>query len=472
MNRRSSTARSLSDFAWLLCARLVILLVIQASCAAFAAAEPLTAGAAKRKVTPPVSVPYLTSSGNGTNAPFAGVHDDLYARAIVYECGNAAVAVLAVDSLGYDNSILGAHRNFTRELRERVATKTGLKPEAIMLAASHTHSAPETIGLTPFRESPRAADWLERHLNDLVATVVEAWNARRPARLRYGKTRVADFGRYRRIVLKSGALNRNGPLPSSDDVAAPWRVDDELTVVYAETAEGKPHSVLINFTAHPVISMLLPEVSADYPGAATAAVEESLPGAVCLFTQGACGNVNSPQVSGTFDDVAAAGKLLSDAAIEEIDVLKRKPPLEIDAIAVRSQVCRLDARPCPTVDEARKQAEEQPTPLNQRMLRLSQKLRDDPLDAEVLAMRVGPIAWVGLPGEPFVETGFALKDAGATFVVGYANGYLGYLPIRRAYGEGGYEADPGPWSRVAPGSAERLEEISRRLLSDLGVSTR
>ncbi|HVW38522.1 MAG TPA: hypothetical protein VHB99_14505, partial [Pirellulales bacterium] len=220
----------------LLGAGLVALLMIQWTCIEFAQAEVPKAGAAKRKVTPPIWVPYLTSSGNGTNAPFSGVHDDLYARAVVYDNDEAAVAVLAVDSLGYDNSILGPHRNFTRELRERVAKKTGLKLEAIMLAASHTHSAPETIGLTPFRESPRAADWLERHLDDLVATVVEAWNVRRPVRLRYGKTRVADFGRYRRIVLKSGALNRNGPLPSADDAAAPWRVDDELTVVYAESA--------------------------------------------------------------------------------------------------------------------------------------------------------------------------------------------------------------------------------------------
>lgn len=472
MHRQSSAARSLSDSAWLFCTRLVILLVVQASCAAFAAAEPLTAGAAKRKVTPPVSVPYLTSSGNGTNAPFAGVHDDLYARAVVYDNGQGAVAVLAVDSLGYDNAILGPGRNFTQVLRERVAAKTGVKPEAIMLAASHTHSAPETIGLTPLRESPRAADWLERHLDDLVATVVEAWNARRPVRLRCGKTRVADFGRYRRIVLKSGALNRNGPLPAAAEVAQPCKVDDELTVVYAETADGKPHSALVNFTAHPVVAMLLPEVSADYPGAAMSNLEASLAGAVCLFTQGACGNVNSPVVSGTFDDVAAAGKRLSEAALAEIDALKKQPPLEIDAIAIRSQVCGLEPRPCPTVDETLKKVEEQPTPLNQRMLRLARKLRDDPLDAEVQAMRVGPIAWVGLAGEPFVETGFALKDAGATFVVGYANGYLGYLPIRRAYGEGGYEADPGPWSRVAPGSAERLEEIGRALLGELGVSTR
>jgi neutral ceramidase len=83
-------------------------------------------------------------------------------------------------------------------------------------------------------------------------------------------------------------------------------------------------------------------------------------------------------------------------------------------------------------------------------------------------MRLGPVRWVSLPGEPFVETGLALKQAGATFVVGYANGYLGYFPIRRAYEEGGYEVIQGAWSRAAPGSAERLQALGARLVRRLG----
>jgi hypothetical protein len=85
-------------------------------------------------------------------------------------------------------------------------------------------------------------------------------------------------------------------------------------------------------------------------------------------------------------------------------------------------------------------------------------------DGEIQAMRLGPVRWISLPGEPFVETGLALKAASATFVVGYANGYLGYFPIRRAYNEGGYEVIQGAWSRVAPGSAERLQALAAKLL--------
>ena len=134
-----------------------------------------------------------------------------------------------------------------------------------------------------------------------------------------------------------------------------------------------------------------------------------------------------------------------------------------------SESCDLDARTCPSVSEAEQRAAADPSALNQRVLRLARKLNEARLRAEVQAMRVGPVNWVSLPGEPCVEPGMALKRSVADFVVGYANGYLGYFPIRRAYAEGGYEADIGPWSRVAPGSAERLQEVGQNLLQRLSA---
>ena len=163
----------------------------------------LLAGASKRRVTPPLSVPYLTSSGNGTSAPFKGIHDDLFARALVLDNGHEKIAILSVDAIGYDNSILGKGRDFTRELRSKAARRTGLKADAIMLAATHTHSAPETIGLTPFRTVPGAPEWLESHLQELVETVVDAWKNRVPVRAFAGVTKADGIARYRRIVLRT-----------------------------------------------------------------------------------------------------------------------------------------------------------------------------------------------------------------------------------------------------------------------------
>jgi hypothetical protein len=57
-----------------------------------------------------------------------------------------------------------------------------------------------------------------------------------------------------------------------------------------------------------------------------------------------------------------------------------------------------------------------------------------------------------------------LKKSGLDFVAGNANGWLGYFPTLNAYNEGGYEVTAGVWSRVAPGSAEQLEEMCRQLV--------
>ncbi len=125
-------------------------------------------------------------------------------------------------------------------MRRKVAARTGLKPGAIMLAATHAHSAPETIGLTPFRDVPGVPEWLENHLRELVETVVEAWKDRAPARAFAGVTHVEGIARYRRIVLKSGKLSVHGALPPPEQVAVPWQLDESLNLLWFERDNGAP----------------------------------------------------------------------------------------------------------------------------------------------------------------------------------------------------------------------------------------
>ncbi len=422
----------------------------------------LMAGAVKRCVTPPTWVPYLTSSGNGTCEPFDGVHDDLYARALVLDDGRRSIAVLAVDSVGYDNAILGPDRNFTAELRSRIASRTGLAPEGVMLSATHSHSTPEMLGLTPFRDTEGIQDWLEAHLETLASTVTEAWEKRTAVRAYAGATQVPGVARHRRILLKDGTLNRGGALPPLEEAAGIWAVDEALNVLYLEALTGRPHAVMVNFSAHPVVAMLLPPVSADYPGALTASVETRLNGTTCLFVNGACGNVNSIRVTTNFDDVSWIGRTLGAATLGEIDRLKKGPPLSSTDVAYDTERLELDARPCPSLEDAEKAAARNPSYENRLAFRLARKLAEGPLQIEVQAMALGRLRWVALPGEVFVETGLAIKHAGAWFVTGNANGWVGYFPIHSAYEEGGYEVVAGPWSRVAPGSAERLEAVCIR----------
>jgi len=86
---------------------------------------------------------------------------------------------------------------------------------------------------------------------------------------------------------------------------------------------------------------------------------------------------------------------------------------------------------------------------------------------ELMAIRIGEIALVSVPGEPFTETAqqvAALSPFPQTLFSGYSNGGFGYIPVREAYREGGYEIEATPFSADA---AEVLVAESVRLLKEL-----
>ncbi|HOJ76386.1 MAG TPA: hypothetical protein PLL65_20905, partial [Phycisphaerae bacterium] len=75
-----------------------------------------------------------------------------------------------------------------------------------------------------------------------------------------------------------------------------------------------------------------------------------------------------------------------------------------------------------------------------------------------------------IPGEPFAETGLAIRAQSpfrVTFVVGYAEGSIGYIPTDEAYRDGGYETGPGAWSPLAPGCEGAIRSKALALLTSL-----
>jgi hypothetical protein len=101
---------------------------------------------------------------------------------------------------------------------------------------------------------------------------------------------------------------------------------------------------------------------------------------------------------------------------------------------------------------------------------LELSLRTEPSRAEVQVLRVGDLAWVALPGEFFVEFGLEIKKrspARLTFVVGLANGSVGYVPTEEAFAQGGYEPTPWRFSRLAPEAGRICLESAASQLRNL-----
>jgi hypothetical protein len=116
-----------------------------------------------------------------------------------------------------------------------------------------------------------------------------------------------------------------------------------------------------------------------------------------------------------------------------------------------------------------------------RLLRLHYGSETLPeVQAEVQALKIGPLAVVALPGEIFSSLGRAIKagspfGAPRTLVAGWANDNVGYVPDAAAYPLGGYEVDlasryygyPAGW---APGAGQGLVAAAARLLERLAAT--
>jgi hypothetical protein len=433
----------------------------------------LLAGFAARDVTPPLTIPHLGFHPH-RQGQFSGIHDPLFARALVLSHGRQHLAVLSVDAIGLSRDLLGPGRDFIAELRQRASQGLPLRPEAVMVAATHAHSVPETYGITRIWETPAYRDWADGWCSALASAVRQAWDDRQPARLLVGQAPLDDL-----------AINRRQHLTGAGE---DHPVEPLVTVL--RFARGEDEDILLaNAACHPVTVQVQPLVSADFPGAACQRVDAAFGGCChCLFLQGAAGDLNPIRgCSRDWADVAEYGRRLGDAII---DAALAARPARVGPAALRfgSTVLPVCARDLPAVEPMRAEwaslevelgrlaASDSSHPaLCQRRSQLSEALRlaafgQEPIAAEVQVLRIGPAAIVGLPGELFCALGRELRTRSPfspTLVAELANGCLGYLVPKAGWESGGYEVGLGAWCRVAKGEPERLVDVAVELAATL-----
>ena len=200
------------------------------------------------------------------------------------------------------------------------------------------------------------------------------------------------------------------------------------------------------------------------------------------FTNGACGDINHVDVSTKdpqkgFDESRRIGTILAGEVIKTYGRLK---PVNADAIRFNREVVKLEL-PKFTEEEllkarqtAVKFGKDAPTFLERvnafKIIDVAAR-QGKPWEVDVQVIALGDdVAWVGLPGEIFVELGLAIKEASpyrCTIIAELANSAIGYIPTKKAFEQGNYEPIS---ARCAPGSGELLAETAIRLLNDLKVA--
>jgi hypothetical protein len=399
-----------------------------------------------------------------------GIHDDLYAKIVVIEEREPVVLV--------STDLLCLPAEVVKKIRGLAAQRIGTREECIAIAATHTHSGPE---LRPHEKKIASPAYVQNLIDDIVGGIYAAWRVREPARIGIGSGNIQGIG-----------VNRRHPdgLP----------VDPEVGVLRFDFESGRLGGIFINYTCHAVV--LGPDnllISADYPGYTTRLIERVKgDGAIVMFTNGATGDINTghsadlsalgyPIPGRTFERAEKLGTMLAGEVIKTLEIIELKTEV---TVAAKRKILSLELKELPTLEQVQNDVKEKQAALNQVLAEgaseeLVSKAKVDKLYAELLlenvmhqaktpvmnsielelqVIRIGHCALLTFPGELFVEIGLNIKKRSPfeqTYILGYTNGYVGYLPTVLAFQEGGYEAVS---SRFAPESARVVEHESVDLL--------
>jgi hypothetical protein len=409
----------------------------------------LKAGTSKICISPPIGAPLSGFAARHENS--TGIHDDLFARALVLETSENAVAFVSVD-------LLALPAGFIAQVRQSIQSSTGLRPDSIMIASTHTHAGPVTI--TTFFNPDESVD--SYYMNTLESAIVEAvsnaWRDRFPARVGVGVGHAEGVGVNRR---------------SSDQKP----VDEQVGIIKVTDIDERIRAVLINYSCHPTV--LGPDnlrVTGDFPAFAIKEIEAGL-GDNCfaMFVNGTQGNISmghSSELSAigvitpgrTFERAAELGHLLATATLTALPDLSVDDGPNLKAVSTpvalplkhypsseetlrllheaETHLATLASTNGDNTDEVRRARSEQLyASINNFYARETASLTNGTLPIELQAVRINDAVFVAVPAEVFVEIGLRIKETASspTFIVGIANGYIGYLPTAAAHAVGGYE---------------------------------
>jgi hypothetical protein len=413
----------------------VILLIAFSTTQAFGGGAPTwKAGVAKVNITPE-HLMWMSGYAARTK-PAEGKLQDLWAKALVLEDPNGRRAALVTMDL------VGIPRDLSVAVCAELKKRYGLAREAIILSVSHTHSGPviqhnldDMFGLD---ETQRKLinDYTQTLQAKMVAVVGEAVRQVTPAHLAWGNGQ-AFFAVNRRN-------NKEADVPqlrSAGQLKGP--VDHDLPVLSVRDAQGQLRVIVCGYACHATVLSSY-QWCGDYPGFAQLDLEKAYPNAVAMFWAG-CGGDQNPLPRRTIARAQEYGRQLAEGVQA---VLSRAMVPLTGNFAAAYQEIDLPFGELPTREQLIKDSMDKNRAVAARAKHLLQRLdRGIPLPRSypypVQAWQLGPdLTLIALGGEVVVDYSLRLKKElgpSRTWVAGYSNDIMAYIPSLRVLKEGGYE---------------------------------
>ena len=391
------------------------------------------AGVAKRVITPEKGV-WLAGYGS-KRAPDGKLHD-LWMKALALEDRDGHQAVLIT------SDFQGVPKEMSDVAFARIQQKFGLERHQLMFTFSHNHCGPrlgnDLVDYYPVdaEQVELVADYTRQMIDKVVDLVGESLSKLAPAILNQGEGQ-ATFAVNRRN-------NREPDVPNMRAQGIPLvgPVDHAVPVMTVTRPNGQLDAILFGYACHPTTLSFFTWCG-DYPGFAQQELEQQHPGATAMFVN-TCGGDQNPLPRRTVELCQDYGKQLATAVDKALS-----QPLSSISSRLRTTFELIDLPYLKTVtrDELQVFARDS----NAIRARWATRLLNE-LDAGATFPASYPYpvhAWqlgqqmlvIGQGAETVVDYAIRHKHefGPGTWVCGYVDDMIAYIPSRRVWEEGGYE---------------------------------
>lgn len=467
--------------------RLILLVVFALTPNLLDAAE-FRAGAAVGDITPTKWPVYLV--GSFSERPAEKAWDPLSARALVLDDGETRLAIVIVDSCLIPRSLFD-------EVKQQASKATGIRPDHMLMAATHTHSAPASLDRLFAKASD---DYLKVLKGGIVESVRQAAANLEAAEIGWGQVDVPEHVHNRRWFMKPGGIvpdpfgettdrvRMNPPRGRGllDRPAGP--VDPQVSFISVRARDGRPIALLANYSLHYVGNVPAGGVSSDYFGEFAKQIkqriapeeDDSRPPFVGILSNGTSGDVNNinftdPQPrKKPFEQIRYVASSVAD---EVAKVYKTTKHLDSVTLAMAQRELTLDIRK-PTEEELARAKRFLAEPDESKLPRRAKAYAEftvnlaemPPTETIILqAIRIGDVGIAAIPCEVFAEIGLDIKEQSPlkpSFTIELANGWNRYLPTPRQHRLGGYETWLGT-NMLEIHASEKIQAVVLDLLRDV-----
>ena len=446
-------------------------------------------GYASVNINPPLGI---SVAGYFVPRYAAGFLDDLEVGAMVLALGRKKVALVSVDNCSIPTPIM-------KTFMAQAAKATGLPVNNIVIGSTHTH----TGGCITVPSFPSDKEMIEKYKNFMGERICDAINLAlkdlKPAKMGYivghAPERVAYIRRYK---MKDGTTMTCPPV-NDPNIDHPIGTLDQRVNVLRFDREGGETVVLVNYGVH-ADTINHDVLSSDWPGWMRRTLDAALGGVKCLYFPGAQGDVGSTNVhvqpgDGDMNDTEISfdnemkspgmarfvGRALAGTVLQVYDKVQY---VNVDSLDVIKKDLEIpanvpDPKDLPRAHQYKEwhdngrddlipyEAMELTTVVAEalRMCRLENGPENFLM--QLTGVKIGNVAMVGIPGEPFTDIGVGIKDTEGWDLImpcALTGGAHGYFPMMSAYEEGGYEARS---SNFKAGVAERIIKGGKELLAEM-----